>query len=205
MIFSILMMLLVLFSVACVLFFIFYLLLPSLNAQKVNTSNPLFSEQEFQTLPVLKGEKISKRAVVLCSHAHGMDPNATGYGGLLDCAFYDSQFETQGECKYGCIGLGSCRKACPRHAISIVNGAAVVNVFCDGCGECVSKCPRNLIRIVPTDFAQDVSCNAYTLLNGSYEDKCGQFDGSLDLSPAKVLRPKSYAFWRRLYGIFNRG
>ena len=56
MIFSIMMLLLVLFSASCVLFFIFYLLLPSLNAQHVNTSNPLFSEQEFQSSPVVRKE-----------------------------------------------------------------------------------------------------------------------------------------------------
>ncbi|MBQ9539655.1 MAG: hypothetical protein IJU95_10345 [Treponema sp.] len=205
MVFSILMMLLVLFCVSCVLFFIFYLLLPSLTAQKVNTSNPLFSEQEFQPYTPEKGMASGKRAVILCSHAHGMQPNGVGYKGLLDCAFYDSQFETQGECKYGCIGLGSCKKACQRNAISIVNGTAVVNVFCDGCGECISKCPRNLIRLVDSSFSEEVSCNAYTLWGGSYEDSCKEFESSLDLSTDKIYRPGSYAFWSRLYGLFHRG
>lgn len=205
MIFSLLMMLLILFSVACVLFFIFFLLLPSLNAQKVNTSNPLFSEQEFQLDPQAKTERPSKRAVVLCSRDHGMLPNSTGYTGFRDCSFYESQFETNGDCKFGCIGLGSCSRVCPRNAISIVKGTAVVNVFCDGCGLCVSKCPRNLIRIVDSAFSQDISCQAYTRFNGSYEDKCPQFDSSLDLSLSAAAKPKAYAFWCGLYRLFHRG
>ena len=205
MIFSLLMMLLVLFSVACVLFFIFYLLLPSLNAQKVNTSNPLFSEQEFQNAPQAKVESPSKRAVILCSRDRGMFPNSTGYRGFRDCSFYDSQFETQGECKFGCIGLGSCLRACPRNAISILKGTAVVNVFCDGCGQCVSKCPRNLIKIVDIAFAQGVSCQAYTRFNGSYEDKCPQFDSRLDLSASTIVKPRGYAFWHGFFKIFHRG
>ena len=205
MIFSILMTLLVLFSVACVLFFIFYLLLPSLNAQKVNTSNPLFSEQEFQAPPQSQKVKSSKRAVVLCSREHGMGANGEGYRGLPDCSFYDSQFETQGECKYGCIGLGSCAKVCTKNAISIINGTAVVNAFCDGCGDCLSKCPRGLIKLVERSYSQGVSCNAYTMWGGSYDEKCGQFDSSLDLSSASVVKPRSYAFWHGLYGLFHRG
>ncbi len=204
MIFSILMMLLVLFSVACVLFFIFYLLLPSLNAQKVNTSNPLFSEQEFQSFLLSKKEPSSKRAVILCSPNRAMEDNANGYKGFRDCAFYDSQFETQGDCKYGCIGLGSCLKACPHDAISIINGTAVVNAYCDGCGECLSKCPRGLIKLVDKDYAHEVSCDAYTLFNGSYEDKCEQFESNMDLSQIRVLKPRGYAFWSKLYALFHR-
>ena len=205
MIFSIMMLLLVLFSASCVLFFIFYLLLPSLNAQHVNTSNPLFSEQEFQSSPVVRKEGFFKRAVILCSAGRGMEANSKGYRGFPDCAFFLSQFETQGDCKYGCVGLGSCQRACPRNAISIVNGTAVVNVFCDGCGKCLSKCPRGLIKLVDSAYEQEVSCDAYTILNGSYEEKCGQFDNSLDLSSAKVLKPRSYAFWHRIAVLLHRG
>lgn len=205
MIFSILMTLLVLFSVACVLFFIFYLLLPSLNAQKVNTSNPLFSEQEFQFPSQVSKEKATKRAFVLCSCERAMGANGTNYEGLKDCSFFDSQFETLGECKYGCIGLGSCAKVCSRNAISIINGTAVVNVLCDGCGDCLSKCPRGLIKLVDVGYSQGVSCNAYTMWNGSYEEKCDRFDSSLDLSPSSITKPRNYVFWSRLYGLFHRG
>lgn len=204
MIFSILMMLLVLFSVACVLFFIFYLLLPSLNAQHVNTSNPLFSEQEFRVFSMAKKDNASKRAVILCSPNRGIETNAKGYHGFRDCSFFNSQFETQGDCKYGCIGLGSCQKTCSREAISIIEGTAVVNMFCDGCGECISSCPRGLIKLVESTYRQEVSCDAYTRFNGSYEDKCGQFDSSIDLSQVKVLKPKSYAFWCRLSSLLRR-
>lgn len=206
MIFSILMMLLLLFSVACVLFFIFYLLLPSLNAQHVNMSNPLFSEQEFLLFSAAKPDSVSKRAVILCSVNHGrsMEANSKGYRGFMDCSFYDAQFETEGDCKYGCIGLGSCRKACPRGAISIVDGTAVVNIFCDGCGKCIPKCPRALIKLVDASYSQEVSCDAYTRFNGSYEDKCGQFDSRIDLSPEKILKPRSYAVWHRLAALLHR-
>ena len=204
MIFSILMMLLVLFSVACVLFFIFYLLLPSLNAQKVNTSNPLFSEQEFHVFQQADAVSPSKRAVILCSHDHKTGADGESFRGFHDCAFYASQFETLGECKYGCIGLGSCARACPRNAITVSKGLAVVNVFCDGCGLCLPKCPRKLIRLVDRSYGQQVSCQAYTLFNGSYEDKCEQFNSGVDLSPSRILKPRSYAFWVFLHSIFHR-
>ena len=37
-------------------------------------------------------------------------------------------------CSYGCIGLGSCIKACSNDAISIKNGVAVIDK--DKCGAC---------------------------------------------------------------------
>ena len=205
MIFSLLMMLLVLFSVASVLFFIFYLLLPSLYAQKVNTSNPLFSPQEFQSFPPARHQPPSKRAVILCSADRAMGSNAEGYRGFRDCAFYDTQFETRGDCKHGCIGLGSCQRACPHGAISIVRGTAVVNAYCDGCGECLSKCPRGLIRLVDADFASTLPCAAYTRFNGSYEDGCAHFGDGFDLSRNHAVKPRGYAFWRKLSALCGRG
>ena len=45
-------------------------------------------------------------------------------------------------CSYGCMGFGSCVKACPFDAIHIVNGVAVVDRdACKACGKCIAKCP----------------------------------------------------------------
>lgn len=65
-------------------------------------------------------------------------------------------------CSHGCLGYGSCVKACPFHAIEIVEGVAVVDrEKCKACGKCVAKCPRHLIELVPYEQLTLVSCNSH--------------------------------------------
>ncbi len=53
-------------------------------------------------------------------------------------------------CAYGCIGFGSCVKACDADAIHVINGCAVVSPeVCIGCGRCVAACPNGLISLIP--------------------------------------------------------
>ena len=65
-------------------------------------------------------------------------------------------------CKYGCLGFGSCVKACKYDAIHVVNGVAKVDTdVCVGCMACAAVCPRNLI--VPVDYGTSVivACNSH--------------------------------------------
>ncbi|MCI8373446.1 MAG: RnfABCDGE type electron transport complex subunit B [Lachnospiraceae bacterium] len=64
-------------------------------------------------------------------------------------------------CNYGCLGYGSCVKACPFDAIHIVDGIARVDKEkCKACGKCVAVCPRNLIELVPYEANYLVQCNS---------------------------------------------
>lgn len=49
-----------------------------------------------------------------------------------------------------CMGSGSCVKACPEHAIGIINGKAVLitPAVCIGHGACASACPVSAIKLV---------------------------------------------------------
>ena len=50
---------------------------------------------------------------------------------------------------FGCMGLGSCVKACAFDAIHIVDGVAKVDTDkCVACGKCVSTCPKKIINLV---------------------------------------------------------
>ena len=49
---------------------------------------------------------------------------------------------------------------CPKHAISITDGLAVVDKrLCIGCGKCVAVCPKRLIELVPASATIHVLCN----------------------------------------------
>ncbi len=65
-------------------------------------------------------------------------------------------------CTYGCMGYGSCVKACAFDAIHVVDGIAVVDKEkCVACGMCVSACPNNLIDLVPYKAETLVQCNSH--------------------------------------------
>ena len=82
------------------------------------------------------------------------------YTGVQDCEMM--AFVPGGgakTCTYGCLGFGSCVKACPFDAIHIVDGVAVVGrEACKACGKCVEKCPRHLIELVPYEQKTRVFC-----------------------------------------------
>ena len=65
-------------------------------------------------------------------------------------------------CAFGCLGFGSCVKACPFGAIDVVNGVAVVDKeACKACGKCVAKCPKHLIELVPYEQTTFVQCSSH--------------------------------------------
>ena len=64
-------------------------------------------------------------------------------------------------CKFGCLGFGTCVKACKYEAISIVNGVAKVNEDrCVGCMDCAAACPRQLIIPVEPHRNVVIACNS---------------------------------------------
>ena len=84
------------------------------------------------------------------------------YDGIQDCVAASKIAGGPLECTYGCLGFGTCVKACPYDAIHIVNGVAVVDApKCKACGKCVAACPRHIIKILkdPLDIA--VSCSSH--------------------------------------------
>ena len=69
-------------------------------------------------------------------------------------------------CKYGCLGFGSCVKACKYSAISVKDGVAVVDEdLCVGCMACANACPRNLI--VPVEPGREVTISCASQAKGA--------------------------------------
>lgn len=65
-------------------------------------------------------------------------------------------------CKYGCLGFGSCVKACKYDAIRVVDGCAVVDrEKCIGCKACAKACPRSIITFVEYDKNVCIPCNSH--------------------------------------------
>ena len=71
------------------------------------------------------------------------------YDGVSDCRAAMLLDGGAKQCPIGCIGLGSCVKACPFGALSMGNdGLPVVHEdICTGCGTCVRTCPKGIIAL----------------------------------------------------------
>ena len=120
----------------------------------------------------VKAESVTRKvALVRCSGAKTYDEKGNlikgakvkaSYEGFHDC-LAASKVGGSGPltCKYGCLGYGTCTKACKYGAISIKNGVAVVDEdLCVGCMACAQVCPRQLIIPVEPNRNVVIACNS---------------------------------------------
>ncbi len=103
------------------------------------------------------------------------------YLGLDDCRAAMLYFNGPLSCDRGCIGLGTCVKACKFGAISM--GEDNLPRFnperCVGCGECVRQCPKGIISII-SEKSKILHWNQYTECLAPCRQKC----------PAQINIPK---------------
>ena len=118
----------------------------------------------------VKAEAVTRKvALVRCSgeKIYDADGNLTkgakikgNYEGLKDC-LAASKIGGNGpvSCKFGCLGYGTCVKACKYGAMKVVNGVAHVDEdLCVGCMACANVCPRHLIVPVEPDRNVVIAC-----------------------------------------------
>jgi Na+-translocating ferredoxin:NAD+ oxidoreductase subunit B len=82
------------------------------------------------------------------------------YAGVGNCQAVNLLFGGDTCCDNGCLGLGSCVKACPFGAITITEeGLAQIDAaLCRSCRKCIKACPRNLISMRPKAQTVLVMC-----------------------------------------------
>ena len=122
------------------------------------------------------GTVTRKVALVRCSGYKSYDKDGnlvTGarikaeYEGFKDCVAA-SKVGGNGplSCKFGCLGFGTCVKACQYGALHVENGIAVVDEDkCVGCMACAAACPRKLI--VPVEPNRNVVIACASLAKGA--------------------------------------
>ncbi|MBF0209305.1 MAG: FAD-dependent oxidoreductase [Desulfamplus sp.] len=87
------------------------------------------------------------------------------YGGINDCRAASMVFGGMKECNIGCLGFGTCVKACMFGALTMgEHGLPVVDTKkCTGCGSCQKACPKNIIRLTSVSMR---------IMREYTEDKC---------------------------------
>jgi len=117
-----------------------------------------------QSIGVLLGNEeengATMRAQVMCSGSNNSTRQKYIYDdGAMDCLAEMKLGGGDKGCRYACVGLGNCMRACPFDAISIKNGVAYVDYkVCTGCGTCVEACPKGIIKLIPYDAYHWVGC-----------------------------------------------
>ena len=74
------------------------------------------------------GDQVRQTAFVKCGGTCEKAQDEYTYYGIQDCTMASMMQDTGPKgCDYGCLGFGSCVKACPFDAIHVVDGIAVVD------------------------------------------------------------------------------
>lgn len=104
---------------------------------------------------------VRMNAKVLCGGTCDKAPMRYEYKGVWDCAAAARLGGGPKACQYGCLGMGTCVRACKFDAIHVIDGVAVVDEEkCTACGQCVKSCPKRIIELVPTENKHWVICSS---------------------------------------------
>jgi Na+-translocating ferredoxin:NAD+ oxidoreductase RNF subunit RnfB len=110
-----------------------------------------------------KAEKVDpKIARVFCQGGTSLTQRKFIYTGVQDCAAAVLAAGGDKSCQYGCLGFGTCMRACPFGAITMsADNLPLINPDkCTACGKCVAACPKQVIELAQASKAVVISCHS---------------------------------------------
>jgi Na+-translocating ferredoxin:NAD+ oxidoreductase RNF subunit RnfB len=110
-----------------------------------------------------KAEKIDpKIARVFCQGGTSLSQRKFIYTGVKDCTAAVLAAGGDKSCDYGCLGYGTCMRACPFDAITMGpdNLPIIHPDKCTACGKCVAACPKQVIELARASKAVVISCHS---------------------------------------------
>jgi len=125
-------------------------------------SNDAAKEEIAKILGTSLEKKVRRIAVLHCNGGVKVKDKFI-YSGIDDCLAANLVLGGNKACVFGCLGLGTCLRACPFGAISMSDEKLPVidKHKCRACNKCVLVCPKKLISLVPISGVVTVCCNSH--------------------------------------------
>ena len=122
---------------------------------------PEIAKKIAEIMGVESEESVRKVARVICNGSTQNCKEKFEYFGIQDCKAAAMLAGGSKSCAYGCLGLGTCVKACQFDAIEITDGkiARIIPEKCTACGKCIEVCPKQVIYFAPYEQDVVVDCN----------------------------------------------
>lgn len=108
-------------------------------------------------------EVVPTVAKVFCRGGECNSRRRFEYEGVKDCRAAILVAGGDKTCQYGCLGYGTCAKACPFGAITMAadNLPVIDRDKCTACGVCVAACPKSIIHLTPADKMVHILCSSH--------------------------------------------
>lgn len=125
------------------------------------------SGESAQEIAAMLGTSVDKQerqvAQIFCQGDAACAERKFAYMGIQDCRAAQEVSGGDKACRYGCLGLGTCVRACFFGALHMApNGLPVVNTdLCTGCGSCVQICPRHIPKLIPVSQKAAAFCSSH--------------------------------------------
>ncbi|MBN1278623.1 MAG: Fe-S cluster domain-containing protein [Chlorobium sp.] len=116
-----------------------------------------------ETLGMAMAEPKPQTAVVLCQGNNDVARQSAEYLGIQDCWAATQAFAGPKQCRYSCLGLGSCIAWCDFGAMRLENGLIVIDKdLCTGCAACIPACPTGVLVMQNKQAARYfIACNSH--------------------------------------------
>lgn len=103
-----------------------------------------------------------KFARIMCQGGRSKSVKRFKYNGVQDCKAVILAGGGDKACLYGCLGYGTCARACPFDAITMTEDhLPFVDITkCTGCGKCEVACPVKVIEILSASGEVVVACHS---------------------------------------------
>lgn len=136
------------------------------NKEAPVTACPVGGKKAAEIIAAIMGEEVGEMArmiaYVKCDGTCEKREMDYDYFGIDSCTYAARMpGSSPYACKFGCLGFGTCVKACDHNAIRIIDKKAVVDeATCVACGKCLKACPHNLIELIPAAAQYRVQCSS---------------------------------------------